>query len=369
MSQQIPSVVPDIADTVRTNYVGFASFTVLIWDHIDTFTDEVELIWKSKRKGFFVYLFLFVCTLSFVGTINPTSHLEPLLHTARIRGQLIRCTRYVRYEGCTVAIAVEVVGLMMLLRINAIYPHQKWIIKGLGVILFGETLVNGWLISRGEPVVHNPMSGVHACSMVFDPAISGAASASAWIPLLYDTIIFGLTLYRTVPPIRKEEASYIVKRLLEDGLLYYSVIFSITFILTFMIVAAPPGTKNICAQMEQLVTVAMMSRITLNLKKAGKRLNSDTLSSPKSLLFDRRGKRRRRSSTSFYPSFVMSLSTSLSPAVIDQLAGSPLTFAPPLTPNTVIELSEPNYNNSLNVKLPDEPPKALSLASRVLQEV
>lgn len=54
---------------------------------------------------------------------------------------------------------------------------------------------------------------------------SGAAAASAWIPLLYDTIIFALTLFRTVPPIRREEASYIVKRLLEDGLLYYRCVF------------------------------------------------------------------------------------------------------------------------------------------------
>jgi hypothetical protein len=85
-----------------------------------------------------------------------------------------------------------------------------------------------------------------ACSMIFDPSMyvyfnnstyhkktfltcsalnclhrSGVASASAWIPLLYDTLIFGLTLYRTVPPIRREEASYIIKRLLEDGILYY----------------------------------------------------------------------------------------------------------------------------------------------------
>lgn len=74
--------------------------------------------------------------------------------------------------------------------------------------------------------------------MVFDPSMyvlpkfsvalplthtrrSAAASSSAWLPLLYDTVIFGLTLYRTVPPIRREEASYIIKRLLEDGLLYY----------------------------------------------------------------------------------------------------------------------------------------------------
>jgi hypothetical protein len=58
---------------------------------------------------------------------------------------------------------------------------------------------------------------------------SGAASASAWMPLLYDTIIFGLTLYRTVPPIRREEASYIIKRLFEDGILYYRYLFKFVF--------------------------------------------------------------------------------------------------------------------------------------------
>ncbi|EKM74746.1 hypothetical protein AGABI1DRAFT_47462, partial [Agaricus bisporus var. burnettii JB137-S8] len=39
-------------------YIGVASFTALIWDHIDTFADEVEYIWKG-RKGAFIYLFLF----------------------------------------------------------------------------------------------------------------------------------------------------------------------------------------------------------------------------------------------------------------------------------------------------------------------
>ncbi|PPR05867.1 hypothetical protein CVT24_006621 [Panaeolus cyanescens] len=178
---------------------------------------------------------------------------------------------------------------MMLLRIKALYPHQKWIARGLSVLLIIETIMNAYLIFRGEPSTSS-MRGLNvnvshhltACSMVFDPAIfifplatilrysmddnsppqsiskpnvcppssyrSAAASSSAWIPLLYDTIIFGLTLYRTVPSIRRQEASYIVERLLEDGMLYYSVIFTVTGVLTFMIVAAPPGTKNIAAQ-------------------------------------------------------------------------------------------------------------------------
>ncbi|KAF9032767.1 hypothetical protein BJ165DRAFT_1516714 [Panaeolus papilionaceus] len=265
MGQEIPEITADIIDTVRTNYVGFASFTILIWDHIDTFSDEVEFVWKGKKNSPFIYLFFFNRYFTPLGFIlNLYAYLSPIWTDER-------CAHFVRYEGVTVALAIEVVGLMMLLRINALYPHHKWITRGLSLLLIVETIVNAYLIYRGEPVVHNHESGMHACSMVFDPAISAIASSSAWIPLLYDTIIFGLTLYRTVPSIRRQEASYIVERLLEDGMLYYSVIFTVTCVLTFMIVAAQPGTKNIAAQLEQLITVAMMSRITINLKKAGDR--------------------------------------------------------------------------------------------------
>lgn len=61
-----------------------------------------------------------------------------------------RCYRFVRYEGCTVALAVELVGLMMLIRISALYAEQKWITRSLGVVLLIETGVNIWLISGAQ---------------------------------------------------------------------------------------------------------------------------------------------------------------------------------------------------------------------------
>ena len=106
--------------------------------------------------------------------------------------------------------------------------------------------------------------------MVFH-AQPSAASGSAWIPLLYDTVVLILTLYRTLPSLRWREtqAGDIVRVILRDGILYYrlgfvtcdrspriliacytidSLICGVTLALTVMIKAAPPGIQNIAAQ-------------------------------------------------------------------------------------------------------------------------
>ncbi|KAG7088747.1 hypothetical protein E1B28_012715 [Marasmius oreades] len=37
-------------ESLATGYVGIAGFTVLIWDHIDTFTTEVTYIWLGEKS-------------------------------------------------------------------------------------------------------------------------------------------------------------------------------------------------------------------------------------------------------------------------------------------------------------------------------
>jgi len=61
----------DYRNSVITKYVGVLSFTALVWDHIITFSDEVEYVWKGA-KGWAVYLFLVVrfsfplCTVALI---------------------------------------------------------------------------------------------------------------------------------------------------------------------------------------------------------------------------------------------------------------------------------------------------------------
>jgi hypothetical protein len=69
--------------------------------------------------------------------------------------------------------------------------------------------------------------------MIFHSGKAGSA-ASAWIPLLYDTVVLLLTLYITLPSIREYESgaivrNYLVQTIFTDGILYYWYVLSSRF--------------------------------------------------------------------------------------------------------------------------------------------
>ncbi|RPD62481.1 hypothetical protein L227DRAFT_609683 [Lentinus tigrinus ALCF2SS1-6] len=248
------AIIAESNELRTTFYVGLASFTVLVWDHLVTLPDEIEYIWK-RQKGPLIWLFFinrYLTPLGFI--VNLIAYLSDLF------------TPEVNVRSMTV-IGINTTALMMLLRVYAMYEKRKSIVLFVGLIFCVEFGTNAWLLTHGVAVRHT--AGIHACTMIFDSdRVKGAiASASAWLPLIYDTIVLALTLWRAHPGKHRVTVGRIMRIMVKEGLLYYSVIFTITFILTLMIVSAPDGLKNITAQTEYLMTVAMMSRITLHLKK------------------------------------------------------------------------------------------------------
>ncbi|KAJ7306644.1 hypothetical protein DFH08DRAFT_975903 [Mycena albidolilacea] len=292
----VPRVIEDLVENFRTDCVGFAGFTILIWDHLDTFTTEVEYIWKGK-KGPLVYLFVlnrYLTPLGFI--INLFAYLSPMwtLESSWIG------------SVCPQPILIFVVVAM-----------------GIGwLIVFS---VQAWLLSNGLPVIHNPISGVRgnsfhasaplpaphnalnaACTMIFPPAVDIIATSVAWLPLLYESLVLILTLIKTVPVIVQSRrapqclnGSTIMKQLFQDGLIYYSAIFAVDGGLTIMFISAPPGLKNIISQLPLIVTVTMMSRITLNLKKLGseKKLMGTTIPDSGPIIFRSNGRRNTHTIT------------------------------------------------------------------------
>ncbi|KAJ3917569.1 hypothetical protein F5877DRAFT_68101 [Lentinula edodes] len=229
-------LISDATEVRDTNYVAFVGFTIMIWDHLDTFTTENRYL---IPLGFIVNLFGERPSLACF--FRPSHAPYTSLPSYRPRGAMTM-------------IGINIVGLMMLIR------NQKFIVAGVAVLLLIEMGTYAWLMSTGKP-----------CTMIFGEKNSIATSSSAWLPLLYDTVVLGLTLGATIPSVRDARGSttvYVMRRLLQDGLIYFGVIFAVNLVLSLMIAVADSGLKNITAQLELLVTVTMMSRITLNLMQS-----------------------------------------------------------------------------------------------------
>jgi len=260
MSNNSTGVSVEVQELVTTNYIGIAGLVILLYDHLITFDDEVKYVWCSNKKPM-IWLFLinrYLTPLAFGVNINA--------YTSSAWSDAA-CGRFVVYEGIMGFVGVAIASLMMAFRVVAVYYGNRYVLALISFLYLAMVGINAWLLTTTGPVIH---PGIHGCSMLFGQGnhhIGGWVSATAWTPLIYDTTVVILIVLRTQYIVRAKIAGKVVTVLIRDGLLYFSVIVVVNLVLAVMIVRAADGIKNICAQFQLLMTVTMMSRITLNLRK------------------------------------------------------------------------------------------------------
>ena len=146
-------------------------------------------------------------------------------------------------------------ALMMFIRIKALYYNQKFILGFVVLVGLASFITNAYSLTGGVIFVHNPESGVHGKILCFSADLyswehrwfqslySGLLVRSLWstriehywileksdklasisikLPLIYDTLVLGLTLYKTYASLGNKTTSYVMRRLAKDGILYY----------------------------------------------------------------------------------------------------------------------------------------------------
>ncbi|KAF8202055.1 hypothetical protein K438DRAFT_2103588 [Mycena galopus ATCC 62051] len=197
---ELPTVFEDRRENFQTNCVGFAAFTVLIWDHVDTFTMEVCIL--ADGSVYFIF--------------NRSSQVEYIWK--RKKGPLVYLFLLNRYLTPLGFIVNLYVGIMMLIRLAVVDEAGLF-----------------------HAFTFLPISNDVACTMIFQPELIGISSSSAWMPLVYDSYEF-----IELPQIREFVLPSPGICKVERGDL--SAIFAVNVALTIMIISAPGGLKNIAAQ-------------------------------------------------------------------------------------------------------------------------
>ncbi|RDB18705.1 hypothetical protein Hypma_014732 [Hypsizygus marmoreus] len=256
-------------------YFQLAAYVVLIFDHILTFSEEVERIWKRRITGAAILFLInrYLTPLQFLVIIDAfhdpiwTRSVQvftgSVLFSMLISMSFFCLDRFVAFEGASTVALIAVCELIMILRVFALYGRSFPILIFLMILWVVQVIISSVGLSTGFAVPLPP--GLIGC--IFTG--SSPLFPSLWVaPLVTNSIMFFLTLYRTRDYILQTGHAPTLHIFVRDGTMYFLVILMANLMNTLIYFLAVGDLKAIGASFSQLITATMVSRLVLNLRSA-----------------------------------------------------------------------------------------------------
>ncbi|PPR02230.1 hypothetical protein CVT24_011458 [Panaeolus cyanescens] len=308
-----PAVISAVQHLNAGKYFQIAAFVMLVYDHVLTFSDEVERVWKQRMSGATVLFLInrYITPIQFIIIIDA-------FHDPRWTEEV--CNQFVVFEGASTAALVggylsEIltrVSVIMILRVYALYGQSKWILGFLLLLLTTQIVITAIGLSQGTRVPLPPfLTGKSFETVLSDrvliPCDAGCILTgdtplfpAVWfMPLVTDTCIFVLTLWRARAYWKQSGSTPIMHIFLRDGAMYFFVIFLANLVNTVIYYTAVEDLKAIGATFSQLITATMISRLVLNLRSISDGRNNRTSSTAPSTLLPMQAASRRKVEDTF----------------------------------------------------------------------
>ncbi|KAF5358756.1 hypothetical protein D9758_008554 [Tetrapyrgos nigripes] len=251
-------------------YFQLSAFVMVVYDHFLTLEEEVTYIWGQKLN---------VATLLFFLNryVTPLEFIVVLLSIKGIGHR--SCAQFVAFEGAgTTALVTS--KLLLGVELHELLTHSNSCrtcddSEGLRIIWTTETAAHiltaavGWTSNHfvdWHSIGICCASPSPASRFVFITARTRPLFPSLWVaPLILDSIIFLLTIYRTRRYLSQNvSTAYILMR---DGTMYFLFIFIANASNVLIYYTAADDLKAFGASFSQLITSLMISRLILNLRQ------------------------------------------------------------------------------------------------------
>ncbi|KLO19704.1 hypothetical protein SCHPADRAFT_992649 [Schizopora paradoxa] len=249
------------------HYYLLVAVVILCYDHIITFGQEVQLIWKQK---FTFTTLLFILNRYF----TELAYVPTVLFLFNSPGGMQVCSSFAHYPGSVGVFSQAVISAFLVMRSYALLRRQLWVLLVTIPLLIVSVGVTAWAIVQVETaniVFGEQMSCVPVKMLSLNPF-----RASWLVHTLFDTIVFAITVWKTYQWQRQQYQlgirSRIVELILRDGSLYY-VIMAVVNLFNFLptwfpsneYFAATSGNKS---EIPHALSVTLLSRMILNLRQA-----------------------------------------------------------------------------------------------------
>ncbi|KAJ3814548.1 hypothetical protein EV368DRAFT_40391, partial [Lentinula lateritia] len=251
------------------DYFHLFSITFLYWDHLITFPDEVQYLWK-RSMGWSTALFFFNRYFAALGNIVVTVSLfsSGLTESVGILSSSYSdCRPFHLFRELLLVLTQVIVCILLTIRIYALYHCSRRML--IYMLVTGSTLgglsIFAIFFGQSSQSVLTP-TGCHTQLTLITYVLRILRFAAAWEALfLYDSMLFVMTLhkaYKTRYELRQERLRIpLVVIILRDGRLYFEDLFDHHCQSHY----AQPFLRGALCTFASSMSVTIMSRLMLNL--------------------------------------------------------------------------------------------------------
>ncbi|KAJ6571410.1 hypothetical protein B0H19DRAFT_660634 [Mycena capillaripes] len=266
------AIFTGLYDIQATRYAQLASSAIIIFDHIITLDEEVELIWKSSwSTGKTLFVINRYYTLASV-IINNYALFSPSL-TDSVSLQ------FFRWQGWTGLIACMIAEVILQMRLYALYFLNKKVLALMVVTFMISSASSAVIMGKvlhGITALAHPIPGTTFCVPVGVPGYFFAF----WIPIIgFESLLCGLALYRGFQTFRAEgtlfqSGRHLVAILIRDSVLYFLVMFATYFTNMLVWVSAPTNLLEVPIAFSIALSCCLGNRMILNVREVNREIKT-----------------------------------------------------------------------------------------------
>ncbi|KAJ7775545.1 hypothetical protein B0H16DRAFT_1879909 [Mycena metata] len=297
-----------VADSRLTGYLAVAALCVLLYDHILCFSQEVELMWKSRwgiAKIIYLwnrYFSLVVVSLNMSGT-SPLHRRSTLMWfnilavLVREIGSSHRCIGWLHVQAASSTILIATVDFVLMLRVWILYGGPRWMMwcfVSLGTAeVVAMTIVDLFSFAQMKEYVHLGYS-IPLLSSLLSPSTSSHSSVIkgcyaynvprvltiyAAIPLLVTFIMFAMTFYKCIVTLYRMEHGTMPfwTLFLRDGIVWFVLVFTAGGSELVILTARRETLKQLLILPALAVYSGVASHSLLNIKQMAKEASQSQL--------------------------------------------------------------------------------------------
>ncbi|KAF8811627.1 hypothetical protein BYT27DRAFT_7183770 [Phlegmacium glaucopus] len=265
------AIITGIQDIESTRYGQLSSSSIVLFDHLMTFDDEVSLIWNSSWSlGKILFLVNRYYTLA-SAIFNGYA-----LFSSTLTDQF--CHRMFQWEGWTGLVACMIGEAILQIRIYALYSLNKKVLALMLISFILCSAASGWIL--GTQLASISVTALATPRGRFCVPIDiPHRFFTFWIPTLAcESFLCSLALFQGLRTFRLDGSMFssgrkLMRILIRDSILYFLVICA-TYLTCLLVWALARNTlRGVPVGFSVAMSCVLANRAVLNARKMGKSIS------------------------------------------------------------------------------------------------